>query len=390
MSIKQGMELYTGREQAYVKHELLTAYLERFMMILGQHFPRVLYVDCFAGPWESTAADYSDTSFGRAVQIIKACQSKLRSDFGRNPGFKALFLERDPAAFAKLKQFADQASGERLEVFAWQGEFQDRVDDIVDWIGSDFSFVLIDPKGYKEVIAPSTLAPLLKLRNVEALINYMWQFLSLAVGHLDNSAHRQNLVALFGEEVANAPVAGSADREGWLLDLYRSRLVQLSKPSGDGRTRTVSFPVEYPGRETTKYFLIHVTHNDLGVIKFSEASQEASATQRSVRFKVIQQKKETKTGIADLFPTDETEIVVGDRALTEPWLQLMPEVGSEVEVNESVMAQLIEKYNCFMPELQSGVVTLIKSGQVANLDMSRMRPKNGVHYKKRERLKRLR
>lgn len=93
---------YGGREQAFVKHDLLTAYLERFMMILGQRVPSVLYVDCFAGPWESLSDDYSDTSFGRAIQIIQACQQKLKNDFGRSPEFRVLFIEKDAEAFAKL------------------------------------------------------------------------------------------------------------------------------------------------------------------------------------------------------------------------------------------------------------------------------------------------
>lgn len=381
---------YEGREQAFVKHELLTAYLERFMMILGQHFPSVLYVDCFAGPWESFADDYGDTSFGRAVQIIQGCQQKLKTDFGRSPEFRALFIEKDPRAFAKLKEFADKSCAPKLNVVAWHGEFQNKIADIASWIGSDFAFVLIDPKGYKEVIAPQTLAPLLKKRNVEALINYMWQFLSLAVGHLDKPAHLQNLIALFGEDVRNVPEPGAPNRESWLLDLYRNRLVQASAPTGDGRTRTVSFPVEYPGRTTTKYFLIHVTHNDVGVIKFSEASKAASAAQNSVRFSVMQQKKENKTGITDLFADSEIDVLIGDRELTEPWLGLMPVAGCEIQVGEPEIAQLIERYNCFIPELQKGLQALIKSGQVQNLDMKRQRPKNGVHYRNRERLKRLR
>jgi three-Cys-motif partner protein len=390
MVSRSDLALYEGREQSFVKHELLTAYLERFMMILGQHFPRVLFVDCFAGPWMSQSTDFSDTSFGRAIQIIRGCQQKLETTFGRKPQFRALFVEKDPAAFAKLQRFAAEACTPRLEVVAWSGEFQDQVEKIARWIGPDFAFVLIDPKGYKEVIAPSTLAPLLSMRNVEALVNYMWQFLSLAVGHLDKSSHYQNLVAVFGEDVRSAPEAGAPDRESWLLDLYRRRLVAASKPTGEGRTRTVSFPIEYPGRTTTKYFLIHVTHNDVGVIKFAEASKDVAVTQNSVRFGLIQQNKERKTGIPDLFGESEIDLAIGQRELTEPWLELLPSVGCEVQVGEPEMARLIERYNCFIPELQKGLMALIKSGRIQNLDMQRQRSKNAVLYEKRERLRRVR
>jgi three-Cys-motif partner protein len=346
-------------------------------------------VDCFAGPWESTGTDYIDTSFGRAVQIIRGCQKKLETSFGKTPEFRALFIEKEADAYAKLKAFADQACGPRLKVEAWHGEFQGKVDAIASWIGTDFAFVLIDPKGYKKVISPETLAPLLKKRNVEALINYMWQFLSLAVGHLDKPAHRQNLIAVFGDDVCNAPPAGSPNRESWLLDLYRQRLALASQTVGEGRTRTVSFPIEYPGRTTTKYILILVTHNDVGVIKFAEASSEASATQSSVRFRVVQQRRESKTGTGDLFADAEIDSLSNDVELSEPWLELLPDVGSEVRVGEPEMAKLIERNNCLMPPLQKGLLALIKSGHIENLDMTRARPKNGVLYKKNERLKRL-
>lgn len=390
MVSRSDLALYEGREQSLVKHELLTAYLERFMMILGQHFPRVLFVDCFAGPWMSQSADFSDTSFGRAIQIIRGCQEKLAAGFGRRPQFRALFLEKDPAAFAKLQKFATEARSPGLEVVAWSGEFQDQVERIARWIGTDFAFVLIDPKGYKEVIAPLTLAPLLSMRNVEVLVNYMWQFLSLAVGHLDKPSHYQNLAAVFGEEVRSAPEAGAPDRENWLLDLYRRRLVAASVPTGEGRTRTVSFPIEYPGRTTTKYFLIHITHNDMGVIKFAEASRDVAVTQSSVRFSLIQQNRERKTGVSDLFCESEVDSTVGHRELTEPWLQLLPAVGCELRIGVPEMARLIEQHNCFISELQKGLMALIENGRVDNLDMRRRRSKNAVLYEKRERLRRVR
>lgn len=390
MVTKDELIPYEGREQAYVKHELLQAYLERFMMILGQHCPRVLYVDCFAGPWGSCADDFSDTSFGRAAQILRSCQERLAKQFGKKREFRALFLESDEAAFRRLKEFADRSSGNGITFEAWNCEFQQRVENVASWIGGDFAFVLIDPKGYSGLIEPAVLSPLLRKRNVEALINYMWQFISLAVGHLGNQAHRDNLLALFGDEVLEAADLSSIDREGVLLRLYRQKLVAGSCLSGPNRTRTVSFPIEYPGRTHTKYFLIHATHNDLGVIKFAEASREAAATQNSVRFIVQQYRKEQRTGVVDLFGDGETELLAGERELTSPWLQLLPSVGDEIVVDEAVVARMIEENDCFASELQRGAVRLIQQGVMQNLDMKRHRPKNIIHYEGRgERLRRV-
>jgi len=386
---RSDLTAYEGREQAYVKHALLAAYLERFIMILGQHFPRIVYVDCFAGPWGSSTENFDDTSFGQALQIMRACKTKLQNDFRKTPKFEAIFIEKDQVSFAKLEKFSAEACSTGLKVTAWQGEFQSRVAHIAESIGSDFAFVLIDPKGWKDVIEPDVLAPLLKKRTVEVLINYMWQFLSMAVGHLHEVAQEQNLVRLFGESVRNVPSSGHPDREAWLLNLYRTRLVAASCASGANRTRTVSFPIEYPGRVAVKYFLIHATHHDLGVIKFAEASEEGLGAQAAVRFCVNQQKKEGKTLTQDLFADAEVDIVMGGRALTAPWLEILPVAGSEMQIGEGEIANLIERNNCLLGELQKGLAELIARGVIVNLDAKRARPKNAVLYKNHERLKRL-
>lgn len=386
---RSDLAAYEGREQAYVKHALLAAYLERFIMILGQHFPRIVYVDCFAGPWRSSSDDFEDTSFGQALQIMRACKAKLQEDFNKNPQFEALFIEKNPDSYERLNEYVVQASSPGLKVTAWQGEFQSYVTKIADLIGSDFAFVLIDPKGWKTVIEPDVLAPLLKKRSVEVLINYMWNFLSMAVGHLHVPAQEQNLVRLYGKEVRNAPGSGQPNREAWLLNLYRKGLVDASVSSGANRTRTISFPIEYPGRVAVKYFLIHATHHDLGVIKFAEASEDSLGTQNAVRFCVNQQKREGKTLTQDLFANVEVDVVVGGRALTQPWLEILPVAGSEMRIGEAEMAVLIERNNCFLGELQKGLADLIERGVLVNLDAKRARPKNAVIFKNRERLKRL-
>src|SRR3990167_7241354 len=47
---------YWGREQAWIKHQLLESYLEKLMLIVCMAAKRqgtieICYVDCFSGPW---------------------------------------------------------------------------------------------------------------------------------------------------------------------------------------------------------------------------------------------------------------------------------------------------------------------------------------------------
>jgi hypothetical protein len=69
---------YKGREQAYFKHGLLKAYLERLFMIVGQHHKTICYVDCFAGPWQEKGADLEDTSIAISLKIIRKCRDGLK------------------------------------------------------------------------------------------------------------------------------------------------------------------------------------------------------------------------------------------------------------------------------------------------------------------------
>jgi three-Cys-motif partner protein len=380
---------YLGREQALVKHELMGRYLERFMMILGRHCATVCYVDCFAGPWQSSTDDYSDTSFGRAVSILKGCREALKGH-GRQANFRALFIEKDDKAFAKLDAYAKSVASEGVSIDVWHGDFSEKITAVANWIGSEYSFLLIDPLGYKNVIEPSALAPLLAKRNVEALINYMWKFLNLAVGHAGKPSHRENLLRLFGPEMDAVLGSKGLEKEQGLLKLYRAGLIKTSTPTGEGRTRTVSFPVEYPGTTANKYHLIHVTHSALGVLKFAEASAQATKAQDGMRDKVVSKKREDRTGVVDMFGDLGHARTKPRPKLQDVWMEQFPAVGGIVPIGIEKMALFIEQNDCLISDLQEALSELMKEGVLTNLDAKRARPKNVVHYEQNERIQRVR
>ena len=69
-------QIYWGHEQPLVKHIILQRYLVRLAVIVGSWAEAVTYVDCFSGPWENKSEDYSDTSFGIAVEELLKAQRK--------------------------------------------------------------------------------------------------------------------------------------------------------------------------------------------------------------------------------------------------------------------------------------------------------------------------
>ena len=65
------LEDYAGREQSYVKHIFLESYLEALVHKTASTYAHIVYVDGFAGPWQSANESLEDTSFGIALNALR-------------------------------------------------------------------------------------------------------------------------------------------------------------------------------------------------------------------------------------------------------------------------------------------------------------------------------
>ena len=125
---------YDGREQAYVKHCLLEGYLPEWAYKVGSTWDWLVYVDAFAGPWQTKHPNYADSSFGIAVDALRRCQLGLRESRGRDLHMECVLVEQDENAFAHLKNFGGAESRPNFIVHALLGKFaeQDFYDRRVD------------------------------------------------------------------------------------------------------------------------------------------------------------------------------------------------------------------------------------------------------------------
>ena len=390
---REKLKPYEGREQASVKHFLLESYLERLIMITARsRYDRIAYVDAFAGPWKSARDDLIDTSFGRAIEVMHAARMALANTFQRSVLFRALFVEHDQERFARLKRFADERSTPEVEIRAINEDFAESSESVARWIRADeMAFVLIDPTGWKDVISPATLSPLLGMPNVELLINVMWNFINLAAGHINQE---QNLKRIFGEEFPVLSAEGSiSEGANWM----RAYLSRLRTAAGTARTssrlRTAWFPVEFPSKNRVFYYLTYVTHHVKGMIVFLQESERALHYQRQVKFVVEQKRREAKSRMVDIFgdtlhgqdsSRDDSESDV--RSL---WLETLPSAGISVHIDESRIADMAETCGCLISRLQSALRELIEQGIFENIDAERTRRKNVVNYEKGETIRRL-
>ena len=98
---------YRGREQAWIKHQLLESYLEKLMLIVGMAAKRqgtieICYVDFFSGPWGTS--ELESTSIAVSLRTMAKCRQKL-AELGVTASMRALYIERDDEAFGNLERY---------------------------------------------------------------------------------------------------------------------------------------------------------------------------------------------------------------------------------------------------------------------------------------------
>lgn len=368
---------YKGREQAYFKHRLLEAYLERLFMIVGHHQRTICYVDCFAGPWQSQDEAMDDTSIGISLKIINKCREGLRG-LGRNVQFKALYIEEKSRSFKRLKGFLEDRPDDGTVTHALHGQFHKLIDDILAWCDNgSFVFFFIDPTGWKNVVELPILDPLLRRPNSEFLINVMYDFLSRTVPQPE---FQDDMERIFGS-VPDAALMAPDEREALLMRLYREQIKSVS-PARDGQPRVICVPVLYPTRDRTLYHLVYLTHHPKGVVEFAEASEKLEFTQEALRAAAKQDKRIDRTKQFELFSAAQQAAEQREERdlsdVREYWLAKLTDEPQRIGIE--ALADMIEETGWLPNDLQRAFGELEKDGIVKNLDAKRKRRSKFVHF----------
>lgn len=386
---------YDGREQAFIKHSLLKIYLEKLVMIMGMSPAartarkiEICYVDCFAGPWGDASDDLAGTSIAIAAQILADCKEALAA-LGVTAKMRALFIEKNSAAFARLQKYLEQQAPKSVETACVRGSFLDLRQEILRWCGSNaFAFFFIDPKGWKE-IGVEALQPLLLRPRSEFLINFMYMFVNRAASMAEQQAA---IRALLGAEVDLTGLSPEA-REARLLGLYREGLkAQVPHPwQAKYAARTAYARILDVEKERVKYHLVYLSSHPKGIDEFMKASEKAELVQRTVRdhVKTVARAQEAQT--QDMFGEDLSLDRANARAAGEEidryWLRLL--AGGIVKIGLDEFADILQETDWFPGELQASLVSLIDQGLVVNLDAAKKRPQKPLHYEHAERLQAL-
>ena len=353
---------YQGREQAYVKHTILRTYLQRLFMIIGRSEKVINYVDCFAGPWSEESDDLRDTSIGISLSLMKDCAKSLEERHGAKVKFRALYIEKNHEAFAKLKRFLSNNIGSGVDASCIHGDYTTKIADIANWAKLGFTFFFIDPKGWKIITAP-VLAPLLALKRAEFLINLMYDFVNRA---MSMKAQQANVEELLGKPITFSGEEIATERQQIIVSQYRQMVGNLY----NGKTAYVT--VERPGMDRALYFLVYLTRHSKGLIVFKEAAEQMDMVQRVSQFETkLRQQSSKRPPIYDLFSSPENQpepVNVRDNRMLAKKYLLTRLSATPLLLDNDCWAKFLEESDLYPTDLQLAFKDLAKEGKIKNLD----------------------
>lgn len=387
---------YDGREQAWIKHQLLESYLDKLLHIIGAASKRtqqveICYVDCFAGPWGDETEEMQGTSIAISLHAMARCQQKL-SKLGVQARMRAMYIELEPRAFSRLELHLACATPAGVEAQCIHGDFLELRQRILDWCGqSAFTFFFIDPKGWIPV-GVDKLRPLLKRPRSEFLINFMYDFVNRTASMAAWQKEIATFLAVPVQDVQALMGQSPSHREARLLGHYREGLKSaIPHKNPRYRPRSAYVRVLSQDKERAKYHLVYLTTHPKGIIEFMEISQEVDLIQHSVRAARRSDTRLEQTGVADMFAGDEeTEaqsILASPQDVDSFWLNLLSEEPQVFDMD--AFADILEKTGWMPMDLQASLKRLIEAGLVSNLDARRKRVSKPLHYQDGERLVRL-
>lgn len=216
---------YRGREQSYVKHVFLERYLEALIFKTASVYRHIVYVDGFAGPWQSANELFKDTSFGIALSALRRAKETWKTK-SRDVKMTAFLVEQDPKAYGKLATIQPQFHD--IEIKTYNEDFISLVPTIVADIPRDaFAFFFIDPKGWG--IPLLKLKPMLARQKSEVTFNFMFEFINRAASITDpDTVAGLNELMPYGDWRQRLTAAADADeRKAILIDAFTKNLQQI-------------------------------------------------------------------------------------------------------------------------------------------------------------------
>lgn len=246
------------------KHEILRRYLDAWFPILSSGgFPKVLYVDGFAGP-----GIYSGGEIGSPIIALQAARDQLRQITAE---IDFLFIEKSEARARVLKEQVEKIRVTLPKHFRAKVENEEFEAAFSPVLASyrarkqrlPPTFAFIDPFGWTGVPF-EIVAQIMRYPSCEVLVTFMYEEINRFVGIPEQEA---NFDKLFGcaEWRDGINLTGSGKRDRFLHDLY---LKQLREEASVRYVR--SFQMRNK-TDRVDYYLFYGTNNLTGLSRMKDA-----------------------------------------------------------------------------------------------------------------------
>jgi three-Cys-motif partner protein len=374
---------YNGREQSYVKHVFLENYLNR----LASSYTHIVYVDGFAGPWQSASELFEDTSFGIALNALRRAKASWKKH-GREVKMSAFLVERSAEAYERLAQIAPKYPD--IAISTYSADFLTVIPEIIGLIPRDaFSFFLIDPKGWR--IPLNSLSSMLARPKSEVIFNFMFDFINRAAG-IDDPVVISGLNALipYGnwrmklkEAEQNQGKLSSSDRKSILVGAFTESLAVVGRYPFVAET-TILRPIQ----DRALYCLCYATRSSHGVEVFRDCQVKALTEQARTRASAKLKRAAASTGRGELFeslyemaPDELVSFVDSERSFARNTLiELIPALPDFIRY-EKLWPQILLKHVIRLPDVNKLVATLRADGIVLVPDWENERRVPQQHYR---------
>jgi three-Cys-motif partner protein len=366
---------YQGREQAYVKHVFLERYLERLVHKTASRYDHVVYVDGFAGPWQSANESFQDTSFGIALHALRQAKATWKAA-GRDVRMSAYLVEQDAESYAQLAKIPPRYLD--IEVKTYHGDFLTVLPTILaDIPAQAFAFFFVDPKGWRFRL--HDLAAMLQRSKSEVIFNFMFDFINRAVS-MSNPALTRSLDELipYGDwrkklEEAERRGATSDDRKMILVDAFGESLAKIGDYNYVAETTVLK-----PLSDRPLYCLCYATRHPKGIEVFRDCQLQALHEQSKARAATKVKHAESVSGQREIFeslhemaPNDlETKLAAEKAAAERLLLELTPVAPSSVTY-EVVWPRVLAKHMVRVPDVNQMAARLRKEESISFPDWER-------------------
>ncbi len=357
---------YLDREQTKVKHFILRRYLQALAFKILRYYD-VTYVDGFSGPWKSQTENFSDSSFMIAISVLKDAQDRILQDTGRRPKIRCFFSENNRTAFQHLSTaiapFHDPSN--EFEIQAYCGDFENAVSEIQEFIGQSFPLIFIDPTGWTGYPFDK-IKPLFDRPKCEVLINFMYDFVNRAAS-MSDAKTIASLDPILGGPNWEQRLDKALPRGLAVEKLFRDTLQTV----GDFGY-VVSTKVDRPTADRPLFFIAYGTKSEAGLKEFRETEYVALRANARDRANAKERKRESKTGLPDLFAglhadiqeTTIDDIVEEQKALAAKYLLLqLQDFALEFSL---IWPMLLRAYTLRVTDIKDICVDLARVGTIEN------------------------